>query len=130
MVINAQWLDGGTLVPVPPSKARGHADYDDRMVRVCRQIRAAPALDVRELVVQRNSLPTAHESLDRPTVEDLLREYQIDESIANPRPNWIGVFDDVLTAGTHFVAMKRILGGRFPGVRVQGFFIARRVFAN
>lgn len=79
-VINAAWLNGGTLVPVPPSKAKGHADYDDRMLKVCRQIRAAPALDVRELVVQRNSLPTAHESQYRPTVEELLQQYQIDES--------------------------------------------------
>ena len=130
MVINAGWLDGGTLVPVPPSKAKGHTDYDDRMLKVCRQIKAAPALDVRELVAQRNSLPAAHESLDRPTVEDLLQQYWIDETVANPAPRWIGVFDDVLTAGTHFVAMKRILGARFPGVRIQGFFIARRVFSN
>jgi hypothetical protein len=87
-------------------------------------------LDVRELVVQRNSLPAAHDSLDRPTVEDLLQQYWIDETIVNPAPRWIGVFDDVLTAGTHFVAIKRILGARFPGVRIQGFFIARRVFSN
>ncbi|MGO9685587.1 MAG: hypothetical protein ACLPTZ_23950 [Beijerinckiaceae bacterium] len=127
--INPAWLEGGTLVPVPPSKAKGDPAYDDRMLQVCRQIRT-PALDVRELVVQRSSLAAAHESPQRPTVEDLLREYQIDEGKADPPPRWIGVFDDVLTVGTHFVAMKRILGARFPGIRIQGFFIARRVFPN
>ena len=76
------------------------------------------------------SLQAAHESEQRPSVEDLLREYQIDERLANPAPRWIGVFDDLLTAGTHFVAMKRILAARFPGIRIQGFFIARRVFPN
>jgi hypothetical protein len=81
-------------------------------------------LDVRELVVQRNSLSTAHESQNRLTVEDLLREYQIDESKANPTPPWIGIF------GTHLVAIKTILGARFPGISIQGFFIARRVFPN
>jgi hypothetical protein len=83
-------------------------------------------LDVRELVLQRNSLPSFHES-QRLAVQDLLREYEIDESKANPTPQWIGVFDDVLTVGTHFVAMKRILSTRFPGIRIQGLFIARRV---
>jgi predicted amidophosphoribosyltransferase len=128
--INQRWLEGATLVPVPPSKAKGDAGYDDRMVQLCRQIRVEPPLDVRELVVQRNSLSAAHESQNRPTVEDLLREYQIDESKANPSPRWIGIFDDVLTVGTHFVAMKTILGARFPGISIQGFFIARRVFPN
>jgi hypothetical protein len=60
------------------------------MLQVCRQIRT-PASDVRELVVQRSSLQAAHESEQRPSVEDLLREYQIDERLANPAPRWIGV---------------------------------------
>jgi predicted amidophosphoribosyltransferase len=128
--INSKWLDGATLVPVPPSKVRGDPYYDDRMSRVCRQIRVAPALDVRELVVQRHSLPAALESDQRPTVDDLLKAYQLDESLANPPPQWIGVFDDVLTVGTHFVAMKKILSDRFPGVQISGFFIARRVFPD
>ena len=128
--INPQWLDGATLVPVPPSKAKIDPDYDDRMCQVCRQIRFAPPLDMRELVVQRNSLPSAHESPQRPSVDDLLREYAIDENLTKTRPRWIGVFDDVLTAGTHFVAMRRLLAGRFPGVPITGFFIARRVFPN
>ena len=117
-------------MPVPPSKVKDDPDYDDRMGQICRQIRPAPPLDVRELVVQRNSLAAAHESEQRPTIDDLLREYQIDETLLNPQPKWIGVFDDVLTVGTHFVAMKRVLATRFPGVSIEGIFIARRVFAN
>jgi hypothetical protein len=30
--INQQWLEGATLVPMPPSKAKGDAAYDDRML--------------------------------------------------------------------------------------------------
>lgn len=128
--INQAWLDGATLVPVPPSKSKTDPDYDDRILQLCRRIRPEPPLDVRELVVQRSSLPAAHESQQRPTIEDLVREYQIDEQLTEPRPKWIGVFDDVLTVGTHFVAMKRVLATRFPGLSIEGFFIARRVFAN
>jgi hypothetical protein len=47
-LINPDWLKFATLVPVPPSKARGHPDYDDRMLKICQAIQAAPRLDVRE----------------------------------------------------------------------------------
>jgi len=128
--INPRWLKGATLVPVPPSKAHSHPDYDDRVVAICRSIRAGQAMgDVRELVIQRISMPAAHEGA-RPTVSDLLDVYEIDEVFANPAPTRIGVVDDVLTVGAHFVAMKTILQRRFRGVPVVGFFIARRVFAN
>jgi hypothetical protein len=31
--INSAWLYGATLVPVPPSKAKSDAGYDDRMLK-------------------------------------------------------------------------------------------------
>jgi hypothetical protein len=56
--------------------------------------------------------------------------YKIDESLAVPPPRQIGVFDDVLTAGTHFRAMKAILERRFPETRITGIFVARRIFPD
>jgi len=50
--LNSEWLDGATLVPIPPSKSKSDALYDDRLVRMVCGIRAQPALDVRELVLQ------------------------------------------------------------------------------
>jgi hypothetical protein len=73
--INSAWLNIATLVPVPPSKARGHPDYDNRITTICRNI--APGIDVREIVIQRNSLQAAHESDTRPTITELLAKYQI-----------------------------------------------------
>ena len=128
--INAQWLASATLVPVPPSKARADPEYDDRMLQICRSIPTAGfTADVRELVTQIVSLPAAHEG-QRPTIDELLAVYQIDEAQAQPAPQRIGIVDDVLTAGTHYCAMKSTLQARFPGVPVVGFFIVRRVFAN
>ena len=127
--LNPLWLDSATLVPVPGSKARTHPDFDDRMTRVCRGIR--PGLDVREMVAQRASVATAHETAagdDRVSVQDLLNVYELHEALANPPPTSIGIVDDVLTAGTHYRAMHTILSQRFPGVRIIGIFIARRVF--
>jgi adenine/guanine phosphoribosyltransferase-like PRPP-binding protein len=76
------------------------------------------------------SLPAAHESDQRPGIDDLLAVYHIDESKAVPVPRSIAVIDDVLTNGTHVRAMKTMLQRRFPGVPVAGIFIARRVFPN
>lgn len=126
--LNPTWINGATLVPVPPSKARGTPEYDDRICQICRAIPASP-VDVRELVYQRESMPAAHETPDaRPSVADLLGVYEIDESLTAPTPARIGIVDDVLTAGTHYRAVHTLLVRRFPNVPIIGFFIARRVF--
>ncbi|MBU1376334.1 MAG: hypothetical protein KKE02_14690 [Alphaproteobacteria bacterium] len=126
--LNPKWLDIATVVPIPGSKAADHPDFDTRMEQVARQIRLG--LDVRNLVIQAQSTNAAHEVGvgDRVTVEELLNLYSIDETIAAPAPRVIGILDDILTAGTHFRAMKIKLAERFPGVPITGLFIARRVF--
>jgi hypothetical protein len=127
-VMNSDWLQSATLVPVPGSKAAGDPEFDNRMERIARGI--GPGLDVRSIVRQRESTLAAHEAQpgQRVTVEQLLDLYEIDEALAQPVPTHIGVLDDVLTAGTHFRAMRITLEQRFPGVPVVGLFIARRVF--
>jgi hypothetical protein len=57
--LNVRWLRAGTLVPIPPSKARRHPDYDDRIPQVCRAIRTDPPVDIE----QTESLQAAHETL-------------------------------------------------------------------
>jgi hypothetical protein len=131
--LNDDWLRAATLVPIPPSKDRQSPLYDDRVVAICRRIDALKpySIDIRELVQQQVSIQAAHESPDnRPSVDDLRRIYRIDEQLANPEPRAIGIIDDVLTAGSHFRAMKDLLACRFPNVPITGIFIARRVFPN
>lgn len=82
--------------------------------------------DIRELILQRESLPAAHESTSRPSPDSLLTQYYIDEQIAEPNPRVIGLFDDVLTTGAHFIASKRLLSDRFPETQIIGLFYARR----
>jgi hypothetical protein len=127
------WLRVATLVPIPPSKDRQNPLYDDRVVAICRGIcaRKPYPIDIRELVEQQVSIQAAHESPDnRPSVDDLRRIYRINEQIADPEPRAIGVIDDVLTAGSHFRAMKDLLARRFSNAPITGIFIARRVFPN
>jgi hypothetical protein len=125
--LNKEWLDGATLVPIPPSKSKNDALYDDRLVRMLHGIRAQPALDVRELIVQRVSTAAVHDQENRPTPEQIQANYAIDPAIRDPDPRVIGLFDDVLTTGAHFRAASAALQQSFPGVKIIGLFIARRV---
>lgn len=59
---NSDWTANGTFVPVPPSKAVGDPNYDDRMAQICRGI--APDIDVRNLVTQSISVQATHERPD------------------------------------------------------------------
>ena len=69
-VLNEGWLSGATLIPVPPSKARDHPEYDDRMTQVCRQMKGGH-VDVREVVKQVRSMDAGHATGTRHSVDDL-----------------------------------------------------------
>lgn len=119
-----------TIVPVPPSKQKSDPAYDDRILRICKSLASPHPLDIRELVTQSQSIVAAHEVTagSRPTVNDFVNIYVIDEAITQPTPTGILIVDDVLTAGTHYRAMHTVLAKRFPGVPINAIFVARRVF--
>lgn len=122
------WLKKSTFIPVPPSKARDHVEYDDRMSKVLAKLDGA---DVRELVVQKKSMEATHVSSKRHTIEELVANYEIDEKEAGKtNPTHIVILDDMMTAGAHYRAMRKVLKKRFPGVPISGVFLARRIFPN
>ncbi len=58
---------------------------------------------------------------------DLSEYYKLDEELCTgAEPTEIAIFDDLLTTGSHFKAMKLVLRSMFPGVPISGLFIARR----
>jgi hypothetical protein len=57
-------------------------------------------------------------------------DFEIDESLANPAPTRVILFDDVLTTGSHFKAMQMVLQMRFPGIHMMGLFLAYTVRPN
>ena len=63
---------------IPPSKAKDDPLYDDRLVRMLRDIRDQPSLDVRELVIQRASTAAVHDQENRPTPDQIQANYAID----------------------------------------------------
>lgn len=127
--LRADWLKTACLVPIPPSKCSTDPAYDDRMLQMCNRIAAKAQfpVDVREIVKQKESIRSAHESSDRPSVDELIANYQIDEALCAQEPQVIGIVDDVLTVGNHLRAMSNVLSDRFPHSAIFGIFVARRV---
>jgi hypothetical protein len=123
--LNAAFLHSATFVPIPPSRTSDDPLYDDRMTQVLRSL--GSGVDVRELVIQVQSMTGAHSSPDRPSPQQLYENYSVEYDLTEPNPSRIAVVDDVLTTGAHFKAMKRILKETFEDVVVLGLFLARRV---
>lgn len=127
--INAKWLAGATLVPVPPSKIKSDPLFDDRMTQVCRGIRSPGPSDVREVVEQINSTDTFKGGQRQPP-DELQANYQIVANELARASSTIGVVDDVLTTGSHFKAVKAKIIAAQPEAKVVGFFVARRAIPN
>lgn len=128
-VINlSQTIGTYTFVPMPGSKPAGHADYDDRMLRVLRRMAVGlPEVDVRSLLIQTVEREAQHHG-HRLTPDELCQTLAVDHSLLDrPLARHILVVDDVITLGASFAAAKRMLAG-LPGVEhVMGIFLAKAV---
>ncbi|MCL1861893.1 MAG: hypothetical protein FWG52_10270 [Proteobacteria bacterium] len=119
-----------TIVPIPPSKAKDHPEYDDRLI-LCLEKIIEDGWDVRELIAVKTSMRAHHEyrpGEKRPTPDELYEQLMIDETCLSQKTvhHRIILFDDVLTNGAHFKACKRLILKKFPDRTVEGLFIARR----
>lgn len=114
------------IVPAPPSKPRGHPDYDDRIERVARSV--SPAADVRCLLETAIARQQAKRADQRPTVDELVASMRVAQELLHPAPDGIILLDDIITSGTTFKAAQRLLVPLFPNVKFVGLFVARRVF--
>lgn len=119
-------FDTTTLIPVPPSKTRASALYDDRLLQIL--VRAAPAhADIRELIICKEDQAAAHTSDERPSVRTLIQNYEWNGQVTSGVRSHVVFFDDLITGGNHFVACKQFLLQRYPATKVSGVFVARRV---
>lgn len=129
MLGQQEWIKNATLVPLPPSKAKGDPLYDDRMVQVLDGVRSSfGEVDVRELVLTQASRDAAHASDGhRPRPEDHVANLIVNPACISPPPVSIGLCDDVLVTGSLFKGAQQVLAAAFPEVSIVGVFIARRV---
>jgi hypothetical protein len=112
-----------TFVPVPPSRTREDPRHDPRLISTL----LAPILrvaDARELVIQTTNTQSREKNI---SPGSRAANWTLDQNLLAPVPRHIVVFDDLLTGGSHFAAMKIVLGSVFPNVAVSGLFLARRL---
>lgn len=120
------------FVPVPPSKRRDDDAYDDRVERTlalfssCLQRSGKPEPLILDVVRQAHSTCAAHDGEDRPTPAQLASNYLIDRDLSDA-PQKLVIFDDMLTTGAHFCAMRDVLSQHVPDdTEFRGLFLARR----
>lgn len=123
--LKKEFLAQATLVPMPPSKVKGDPEYDDRMLQIAQKM--GQGLDIREMLSMKKSVVASHSREDRPTPDDLYDLMKIEAAVAKPKPSIVIILDDVLTAGSHFVAAKRHIEENYPEAKVIGLFVARRI---
>jgi hypothetical protein len=115
-----------TIIPIPPSKIRSSSFYDDRVMQILKK--ACPInADIRELIICKQDREAAHDVGVRPSVDELLDNYEFNPENDSPLKGNIVIFDDVITAGNHFIACQKLILGMYPQLRVIGIFVARRV---
>ena len=128
--VNPAFVSEVTFVPVPPSKAKDHEDYDDRLVQILRLAFPNDDADIRELVEQTVSTVSVHTQAVRPSIKDVKDILAVNEDLLDGVRDRIVIFDDVLTNGTHFCAVRELLKEHFPNAEFIGIFFARRVFPS
>jgi len=119
-----------TFMPIPPSKLPGDPAYDDRMWQLVQGICAGKGADARELVTQTQAYEAAHlqgSAGTRIKPDELQAIYRLH---AQPPKSTVLVFDDVLSAGSHFQAIKSTILATYPNTAVHGIFLARRVLPD
>lgn len=118
-----------TFVPIPPSKIKGNPDYDRRMISILEIIKETryPTMDLKELILTKESKPSDHTSSERQSVNDIQRNYCLEPEFIQPTPEKIIIFDDILASGRHYKASQKLLLGQYPLAKIIGLFIARAV---
>jgi predicted amidophosphoribosyltransferase len=122
-----------TWVPMPPSKAAGHSDYDDRLIRTLLKAFDGYNVDLRPLLQQSMSTEADHNTDVRLTPDELYALLRVDQARLRARPlrERIALFDDLLTTGKHFKCAERRLRELVPtAVPIVGVFVARRILPN
>jgi len=125
-------LKSWTWIPIPPSAPKSDNDYDDRLVQVLENLKKGYADFVfKELIEISGARQAAHSTeSQRPSPDDHLRNFKVNERLKNPAPeNGIVIFDDVITTGSGFKAMQKLITDTYKNVQIIGLFLARTIHA-
>jgi len=127
-------LKSHTIVPVPSSKILGHPEYDDRLLKILEKFsnlrgsKAGFETDIKEVITPSKSVVAWHKSKKPRNLSELLRVYNVDLTLLSQMRSNVIIFDDVITTGGHFWAMKSKLLEQNSELKIYGVFLARTVW--
>lgn len=134
-LMNSVEMAQGTVhwIPVPPSKVRSHQLFDDRIYDIVKLAvdlthnKRHVVADVFSQKSNRNAFSSSSSS-SRRDVYDLASNYSMNNiENYNSESDFIVIFDDMLTTGCHFKAIKNIILSNYSEAKISGVFVARRV---
>ncbi|MDM1065799.1 hypothetical protein [Myroides odoratimimus] len=117
-------LENWSIVLVPPSKCRTDLLYDNRLDKIIELAKLKGAVvDLLYIEVNRNA---AHNGGRRDVgyYESLFR---INEKELSKLKNKVIIFDDVITSGAQYKAVKNTLLSINPELEIRGLFLARTI---
>jgi hypothetical protein len=122
-------VECATWIPIPTSRPRRDADYDDRLQRILLAAFGDYALDLRTVLYQSTATASDHASARRISAEALYRVIGLDRALLARAPlrERIVLFDDVLTTGKHYKCCERRLREALVDIPISGLFVARRM---
>ena len=110
-------------VPIPPSKTKSDPAYDNRLTRILDE----GGISYKEVVLLKENRGASHESGDRrESPEELQKKLWCDEDFIKNNQKPIFIFDDVITTGAQYKAVKNAILAINPNTEIYGCFIARR----
>ncbi|MBD1997310.1 hypothetical protein H6G00_11835 [Leptolyngbya sp. FACHB-541] len=121
------------LVPMPPSKAKDHPDYDNRIEVVAQRVAEAfENIVCLPLLVTIESHEGYHTSGASREAEDIYNSIAVDEEITGyySEGSTFVILDDILTSGAHYAAARRKLLERFSNTEVKGLFWAKSQYMD
>lgn len=122
-----------TWVPVPPSNATDHADYDDRLARTLRAAFDGYDADVRAILRRAAGDGPGTAPAPRLDADQVYQRLWVDVDLLRRRPlrTQVVLFDDVIATGTHYSAAARRLREVVPAaLAILGVFFARHVLQD
>lgn len=114
------------LVPIPTSKPRDGADYDNRMDELCRIVSDSLSwVDYAPILDTRNDLGAAHEGSVPRNPECIKRNMFLSDLPPDfGIPKVVFLIDDVLTTGAHYAACRDMIHCRYPDLPIFGLFLS------
>ena len=118
--------DNAVFVPIPPSKSKDSAEYDDRLVQALIKVKEQIGIDYQDVLSMRQSLIPAHLSSENRSPEKYIENIEVDSRV-NLDGKLIIIFDDVITSGAHFKACQTVLKKQYPNAKIYGLFLGRSI---